>query len=63
MKLPNIKNNVTVLDPSSITEAGQVDAYKQVNGDARRIPTPQDLNQLNKKLSHFYPLPSVKQGG
>lgn len=42
------KNNVTVLDPSSITEAGQVDAYKQVNGDARRIPTPQDLNQLNK---------------
>ncbi|MCL0184224.1 hypothetical protein M2T59_28770, partial [Klebsiella pneumoniae] len=33
------KNNVTVLDPSSITEAGQVDAYKQVNGDARRIPT------------------------
>lgn len=42
------KNNVTVLDPSSITEAGQVDAYKQVNGDARRIPTPQDLKQLNK---------------
>lgn len=47
------KNNVTVLDPSSITEAGQVDAYKQVNGDARRIPTPQDLNQLNKSYPTF----------
>ena len=47
------KNNVTVLDPSSITEAGQVDTYKQVNGDARRIPTPQDLNQLNKSYPTF----------
>lgn len=47
------KNNVTVLDPSSITEAGQVDAYKQVNGDARRIPTPQDLKQLNKSYPTF----------
>lgn len=30
-----------------------MDAYKQVNGDARRIPTPQDLKQLNKSYPTF----------
>ena len=38
-------NNVNVLDPTTITEAGQVDQYSQINGDLRRIPTPQDFNQ------------------
>ena len=38
-------NNVNVLDPTTITEAGQVDQYSQLNGDLRRIPTPQDFNQ------------------
>ena len=38
-------DNVDVLDPTTITEAGQVDQYSQLNGDLRRIPTPQDFNQ------------------
>ena len=38
-------DNVNVLDPTTITEAGQVDQYSQLNGDLRRIPTPQDFNQ------------------
>lgn len=38
-------NNVDILDPSTVTTAGQVDSYKQVSGDERRIPTPQDLLQ------------------
>ena len=41
------KENVDALDPASVTEAGQVDAYKQLNGNDRRIPTPQDFQQLN----------------
>ena len=38
-------NNVDFLDPTTITAAGQVDQYSQLNGDLRRIPTPQDFNQ------------------
>lgn len=41
------KNNVEVLDPSTVTTEGQIDSYEQQNGNPRRIPTPQDLNQLN----------------
>lgn len=41
------KKNVDVLDPESVTKAGQIDSYDQVNGNARRIPTPQDFAQLN----------------
>ncbi len=37
------KNNVDELDPASVTTAGQVDSYAQVNGNLRRIPTPIDL--------------------
>lgn len=39
------KNNVDELDPTTVTVAGQVDAYKQVSGGDRRIPSPQDLRQ------------------
>lgn len=41
------RKNVESLDPGSVTEAGQVDKYQQKNGNWRRIPTPQDFNQLN----------------
>ncbi|MCF2645717.1 RagB/SusD family nutrient uptake outer membrane protein [Prevotella stercorea] len=41
------KKNVDVLDPTTVTAAGQIDSYEQVNGNARRIPTPQDFAQLN----------------
>ena len=41
------KENVESLDPNSVTEAGQIDAYNQKNGNARRMPTPQDFSQLN----------------
>ena len=39
------KNNVDELDPNSVTTAGQIDCYNQVKGEARRMPTPQDLIQ------------------
>lgn len=41
------KENVESLDPASVTEAGQVDSYERTNEELRRIPTPQDLQQLN----------------
>lgn len=46
-------NNVTELDPNSITEAGQIDAYEQVNTDKRRMPTPQDLAQTKEGYANF----------
>jgi hypothetical protein len=45
--------NVDILDPSTITEAGQVDAYKQTSGGDRRIPTPQDFLQLKEGVPAF----------
>lgn len=41
------KENVDALDPASVTTAGQIDSYQQLNGNERRIPTPQDFQQLN----------------
>ena len=46
-------NNVDFLDPATITEPGQVDAYKQTSGADRRIPTPQDFNQLKEGYDAF----------
>ena len=45
--------NVDILDPSTITEAGQIDAYKQTSGGDRRIPTPQDFLQLKEGVPAF----------
>lgn len=47
------KDNVDFLDPATVTEAGQVDAYNQLNGDKRRIPTPQDLLQTKDGYANF----------
>ncbi len=41
------KENVESLDPNSVTTEGQIDSYKQVSGNLRRMPTPQDFSQLN----------------
>lgn len=41
------KENVESIDPNTVTAEGQLDAYEQVNGNARRMPTPQDFQQLN----------------
>lgn len=38
---------VTEHNPLSITQAGEIDEYQRTNGEWRRIPTPQDFNQLN----------------
>ena len=55
-------NNVNVLDPNSVTEAGQVDAYNQTNGDARRIPSPQDLSQTKDGYDTFLRYHQLKDG-
>lgn len=55
-------NNVNVLDPTTITEAGQVDQYSQINGDLRRIPTPQDFNQTKDGYPVFQRYHQLKAG-
>ena len=55
-------NNVNVLDPATITEAGQVDQYSQLNGDLRRIPTPQDFNQTKDGYPVFQRYHQLKEG-
>ncbi len=55
-------SNVNVLDPTTITEAGQVDQYSQLNGDLRRIPTPQDFNQTKDGYPVFQRYHQLKEG-
>ena len=55
-------SNVNILDPTTITEAGQVDQYSQVNGDLRRIPTPQDFNQTKDGYPVFQRYHQLKEG-
>ena len=55
-------SNVEVLDPTTITEAGQVDQYSQLNGDLRRIPTPQDFNQTKDGYPVFQRYHKLKAG-
>ena len=55
-------NNVDFLDPTTITEAGQVDQYSQLNGDLRRIPTPQDFNQTKDGYPVFQRYYKLKAG-
>lgn len=55
-------SNVNILDPTTITEAGQVDQYSQVNGDLRRIPTPQDFNQTKDGYPVFQRYHQLKDG-
>ena len=55
-------SNVEVLDPTTITAAGQVDQYSQLNGDLRRIPTPQDFNQTKDGYPVFQRYHKLKAG-
>ena len=55
-------SNVNILDPTTITEAGQVDQYSQLNGDLRRIPTPQDFNQTKDGYPVFQRYHQLKAG-
>ena len=38
------KNNVDVLDASTVTAAGQIDSYERTNGEQRNMPTAADLS-------------------
>lgn len=55
-------NNVDILDPNSVTTAGQVDSYQQKSGDPRRIPTPQDLLQTKEGYDTFKRYHQLKDG-
>lgn len=56
------KNNVEELDPSTVTVAGQIDAYEQLSGDPRRMPTPQDLIDTKDGYAHFSHYARLKDG-
>lgn len=56
------KENVTDMDPNSITKHGQIDAYTQVNGQERRMPSPQDLDQVNTSFPTFTRYGVLKEG-
>ena len=50
--------NVDVLDPNSITEVGQVDAYRQKSNENdekpnRNVPSQQDFSQVNAEFPNF----------
>ena len=45
--------NVDIKDPSTVTEAGQLDAYNQLSSTPRRMPTPQDLIQTKDGYATF----------
>ncbi len=47
------KNNVDELDPSTVKEAGQIDSYNRLTGEARRMPSPQDLSNVNYSYPNF----------
>lgn len=47
------KKNINDLDPSTITDAGQIDQFVQKSGDQRRMPSPQDFRQVNSAYAHF----------
>ena len=54
-------SNVNILDPTTITEAGQVDQYEPKNG-SRRIPTPQDFLQTKDGYDVFQRYHQLKDG-
>lgn len=56
------KNNVEELDPTTITEPGQVDSYARATGELRRIPTQQDLQGANAGHPHFLRYAKLKEG-
>lgn len=47
------KDNVQELDPSTVTTAGQVDSYKNLSGEPRRIPSVQDFLNTNEGYPTF----------
>lgn len=55
-------DNVNVLDPSSITEPGQVDKLTRTNKEVRNMPSKQDFLQLNKNFPTFLRYAKLKEG-
>ena len=45
--------NVDERDPSTVTEAGQIDQYNKVSGKPRRMPSPQSFQQTNANTPTF----------
>lgn len=43
------KENVDELDPSTVTEPGQIDQFNQKNGQPRRMPSPMTFDMANPK--------------
>lgn len=56
------KNNVEEKSVSELTTAGCVDSYPRTNGDERRIPSPQDLSQVNPAHPQFTHYGVLKAG-
>lgn len=56
------KNNVTDLDPSAITEAGQVDEFSHAAFGPRRMPCPSDFTNTNTAYPTFTRYATLKDG-
>ena len=56
------KDNVVERDPSSVTTPGQIDSYKNLAGNARRIPSEQDFNNTHEGYPTFDRYSQLKEG-
>lgn len=56
------KNNVETLDPSTVTEAGQVDQFEHKAFGPRRMPCPQDFKNTNESYPIFTHYAKLKDG-
>lgn len=56
------KDNVETLDPATVTEAGQVDAFNHAAYGPRRMPCPQDFNNTNEAFPTFTHYARLKEG-
>ena len=55
------RNNVEELDPATLA-VGSIDAFQQVNGNQRRLPSPQDFNNTKEGYANFTHYARLKEG-
>lgn len=56
------KENVTELDPKTVTEAGQIDVHVKTTGDVKRMPCPQDFELTREGFDVISRYATLKEG-